>query len=216
MATFTPSQYRLQIDRFTADGITAAFRLTYKPMHVRSVTIDGLQKKAGYVGKHFFFLGYEALIDEHTSSLTFASPPRNTGQRNNIEVVYVYDPAVPAASSSSGSGIASAGQQFYAMYPTGSTPAAYGGRTPEKIKRQEVAGWKESDYLDYADFETATESDQAIPYALCQWLLRQSYGGDDDAFTVSEWHAWYDYALDHCPRFAREQPRRRYRLSARS
>jgi hypothetical protein len=102
------------------------------------------------------------------------------------------------------------------MYPTGSTSGGYTSRTPEKIKGHEVAGWRESDYLDYADFEAAVKADEPIPYALCQWLLRQSYGNSADAFTEGEWRDWYDYALDHCPRFAREQPRRRYRLSAQS
>ena len=107
-------------------------------------------------------------------------------------------------------GKAPPGQPVYAMYPTpaGAAPAVATRGPAEGLRRPEVAGWKESDYLDYADFAKAVEADEPISYALCQWLLRQSYGNVDDAFAESEWHDWYEYALDHCPRFAKEQPRR--------
>lgn len=99
----------------------------------------------------------------------------------------------------------SPGQAFYAMYPTSSWPAP---GTAAKPKKREIAGWKEYDYLDYADFDTAMKLNQEITYALCQWLIRQPHENPGDPFTQSEWNAWYRYALDHCPRFAREQPRR--------
>jgi len=211
MATFLPSQHQRQADRFTADGITDVFYLTYKPIYVRSVTIDGVQQKTGYVGKQFFFLGYDALIDEHASTLSFALPPPNTNKQNNIEVVYTYVPATPTPSNSTSPGKARlGGQQLYTMYPTGLVPTAPIKGPTEETKRCAVAGWNESDYLDYADFEKAVNADQPISYALCQWLLRQSYGNIADAFTESEWNDWYDYALDHCSRFAKEQPKRRH------
>ena len=212
MATFLPSQHRTQTDRFTADGNTDLFYLTHRPVSVYAVRIDGVHKKTGYVGKQFFFLGYEALIDEYTKTLSFAAPPPNTGKKNNIEVVYSYAPVRSATANSPMLGKAPPGQPVYAMYPTpaGAAPApAVATRGPaEGLRRPEVAGWKESDYLDYADFAKAVEADEPISYALCQWLLRQSYGNVDDAFAESEWHDWYEYALDHCPRFAKEQPRR--------
>ncbi len=41
-----------------------------------------------------------------------------------------------------------------------------------EVRRREVVGWQEWDYLDYADFEKAMKEDQPISYALCQWLVR--------------------------------------------
>ena len=96
----------------------------------------------------------------------------------------------------------SPGQAFYTMYPTGGGIAA-------KPKKREVATWKESDYLDYADFDNAIKLCHEISYALCQWLMRQPHDNPGDPFTQSEWTDWYKYALNHCPRFAQEQPRRR-------
>ena len=84
MATFLPSQHRTQIDKFTADGNTDMFYLTHRPVSVYAVRIDGMYKKTGHVGKQFFFLGYEALIDEYTKTLSFAAPPPNTGKQDNI------------------------------------------------------------------------------------------------------------------------------------
>ena len=89
------------------------------------------------------------------------------------------------------------------MTPTPKTAPA------QKAIRREVAGWQESDYLDYTDFENAMNADEPVSYALCQWLMRQPRGHVVDPFTDSQWEEWYTYALDHCPRFAQEQPKRR-------
>jgi hypothetical protein len=97
-------------------------------------------------------------------------------------------------------------QTFVAMYPTGSMPTAGMVGRP---KRREITGWKESDYLDFADFENAIKANQEISYALCQWLMLQPHDNPGDPFTQREWRDWYEYALTHCPRFAKEQPRRR-------
>ena len=100
----------------------------------------------------------------------------------------------------------SPGQAFVATYPTGSKPTT---GIAGKSKRREIAGWKESDYLDYADFENAIKANREISYALCQWLVRQPHDNPGEPFTQGEWGDWYEYALNHCPRFAKEQPRRR-------
>jgi hypothetical protein len=101
----------------------------------------------------------------------------------------------------------SVGQALYAMYPTaGHFPPTPFSDSRGKAKRREVAGWQESDYLDYADFDNAIKEDEPIPYALCQWLVRQAHDNIDDPFTDSQWEEWYEYALEHCPRFAKEQP----------
>jgi len=92
-------------------------------------------------------------------------------------------------------------------YPTGLTAAAPTKGTIARAKKGVIVGWRERDYLDYEDFENAVMQDQEIPYALCQWLMRQSYGNPGDPFTETEWDKWYQYALEHCERFAREQPR---------
>ncbi len=81
--------------------------------------------------------------------------------------------------------------------------------TGDRIKNQLVEGWRESDYLDYADFENAIKNNAPVSFALCQWLMRQSHGDTGDGFTDEGWYDWYYYALEHCPRFAQEQPRRR-------
>src|SRR5207302_5553643 len=78
--------------KFTADGNTDMFYLTHRPVSVYAVRIDGMYKKTGHVGKQFFFLGYEALIDEYTKTLSFAAPPPNTGKQDKIEIVYSYVP----------------------------------------------------------------------------------------------------------------------------
>ncbi len=97
----------------------------------------------------------------------------------------------------------------YYMFP--SNQAKPGSMsTSERIKKRQVEGWQESDYLDYADFENAIKKNEPVSFALCQWLIRQSYGSTGAAFTEEEWHTWYFYALEHCPRFAQEQPRRRF------
>jgi hypothetical protein len=98
----------------------------------------------------------------------------------------------------------------YYMFPSGQTKTG-STSTTGRVKNREVEGWRESDYLDYADFENAIEKDEPISFALCQWLMRQAHGNSSDGFTDSEWEEWYLYALEHCPRFANEQPRRRYR-----
>ncbi len=96
----------------------------------------------------------------------------------------------------------------YYMFPTHQKTGSMS--TGERIKNHQIEGWRESDYLDYADFENAIQKNEPVSFALCQWLVRQSYGDKDDAFTEDEWHDWYFYALEHCPRFAREQPRHRF------
>src|SRR5690348_13867632 len=82
--------------------------------------------------------------------------------------------------------------------------------TGDRIENHQVEGWSESDYLDYEDFENAIREDEPVSFALCQWLMRQSHGNNSDGFTDGEWEDWYYYALEHCPRFAQEQPRRRF------
>jgi hypothetical protein len=96
-------------------------------------------------------------------------------------------------------------QAFVAMYPTGAMPPT---GIAGKPKKREIAGWKEYDYLDYADFENAIKANKEISYALCQWLARQPHDSPGDPFTQNEWRDWYEYAVNHCPRFAKEQPRR--------
>src|SRR5437879_9591176 len=133
MATFLPSQHHTQIDKFTADGNTDIFYLTHRPVSVYAVRIDGMYKKTGHVGKQFFFLGYEALIDEYTKTLSFAAPPPNTGKQDNIEIVYSYVPVNSALF-----GVAPSGPPAYTMYRThavanptmpASGPAAGAGRS---------------------------------------------------------------------------------------
>src|SRR5258708_13317299 len=96
-----------------------------------------MYKKLCIVGMHFFFQGYEALINESASTLIFAAPPPNTRMLNNIEVVYIYDPARPTPIQSSVPSTASPGQVTYTMYPTGRitpTPKTSPPHTP--ISRQ--------------------------------------------------------------------------------
>ncbi len=57
----------------------------------------------------------------------------------------------------------------------------------------------------------AIMNDEQISFALCQWFMRQSHGTIGDGFTDEGWEEWYYYALEHCPRFAKEQPRWRRR-----
>ena len=110
--------------------------------------------------------------------------------------------------SSTSSGNASLPSFGHAMFPHANIPF----KTPptREVRRREVVGWQEWDYLDYADFEKAMKEDQSISYALCQWLVRQPHGNPGDPFTDSEWEEWYEYAVEHCSRFAREQPRTRW------
>jgi hypothetical protein len=106
-------------------------------------------------------------------------------------------------------GKASPGQTLYTMYyPTGVMPTAPIKGPDARAKKREIVGWKDWDYLDYEDFENAIKQDAEIPYALCQWLMRQPYSNPGDPFTENEWDEWYQYALEHCERFAREQPKR--------
>jgi hypothetical protein len=204
-----PVQHRVQIDKFTSDGVTDVFKLTHQPVQTQSVMVDGVYKKMGIVGMHFFFQGYEALINESASTVIFAAPPPNTRMLNNIEVVYIYDPARPTPIQSSVPSTALPGQVTYAMYPTGRMTPTPKTAPAQKAIGREVAGWQESDYLDYTDFETAMKANEPVSYALCQWLMRQSRGHVGDPFTDSQWEEWHTYALDHCPRFAQEQPKRR-------
>lgn len=209
MATSIPSQNRIQTDRFTSDGVSDMFHLTYQPLHTHTVMIDGVHKRVGIVGTHFFFQGYEVLVNEHIATINFFAPPAATKRRNNIEVIYTYDPAMPAPAATPAAYPQAFGQSLYAMFPTSSnTPTM---QPPQNnalrlTRRREITGWRESDYLDYADFENAIEGDLMITYALCQWLMRQSHGIPGDPFTDDEWQDWYEYAIEHCQRFAREQP----------
>ena len=101
------------------------------------------------------------------------------------------------------------GQIPYYVYSPGQAKTGPTATTIDRIKNREVEGWRDSDYLDYADFENAIEGDELISFALCQWLLRKSHGNIGDGFTDSQWEEWYLYALEHCPRFAQEQPKYR-------
>ena len=101
------------------------------------------------------------------------------------------------------------GQIPYYMFPSGQTKTGSSATTFDSVKYREVESWQESDYLDYEDFENAIETDEEVSFVLCQWLMRQSHGNIGDGFTDEEWEDWYFYALEHCPRFAEEQPRRR-------
>jgi hypothetical protein len=210
MATFTPTQNRVQTDKFTSDGVSDLFHLIYQPLHMHTVMIDGVLKRVGIVGTHFFFQGYEVLVNENNATINFAAPPAATKRRNNIEVIYTYDPAIPAATQSPYP--QTFGQSLYAMFPTNAaTPTIQPPQNNalRQIGRREITGWRESDYLDYADFENAMKDDLMITYALCQWLMRQSHGIPGDPFTDDEWQDWYEYAIEHCLRFAREQPKHR-------
>ena len=209
MISSLPAQHRVQIDKFTSDGVTDVFKLTHQPIQTQGVMVDGVHKKMGIVGVHFFFQGYEALINESASTVIFASPPPNRRTLNNIEVVYTYDPARPTPIQSSAPSPASPGQVTFTMYPTGRVTPIPKAAPAQKAIGHEVAGWQESDYLDYTDFENAMKADEPVPYALCQWLMLQSHGHVDDPFTDRQWREWYIYALDHCPRFAQDQPKRR-------
>src|SRR5215831_21203180 len=69
----------------------------------------------------------------------------------------------------------------YYMFP--STHAKTGSMsTSDRINNNLVQGWQESDYLDYADFVNAIKNDEPVSFALCQWLIRQPHGNDDDGF----------------------------------
>jgi hypothetical protein len=124
--------------------------------------------------------------------------------QDNTNRAHTYDPYHYGITALNTSQSTAFGQIPYYMFPkTGSTT------TIDKVKNLEVEGWQESDYLDYADFENAIKQDEPISFALCQWLMRQPHGNNCDGFTDGEWEKWYFYALEHCPRFADEQPRRR-------
>ncbi|MEO8970783.1 MAG: hypothetical protein ABI406_04185 [Ktedonobacteraceae bacterium] len=204
MATFTPAQNRIQTDRFTSDGVTDMFGLTYQPLHTHTVMIDGVHKKVGIVGTHFFFQGYDVLVNERNATINFASPPAATRRRNNIEVIYTYDPAQPTPNPALFP--VQSNQLLYAMYPTSLAASPLHKNAVQETKQRQIVSWRESDYL---DFEAAIMGDLLITYALCQWLMRQSHGNSGDPFTNDEWQEWYEYAIEHCPRFAREQPKHR-------
>lgn len=192
------THYQVQTDRFTSDGVTDTFHLTHQPFQTYTFMLNGVRKRIGVVGSHFFFQGYDALVNEQAYTLNFAVPPVSTGKQDNIELVYTYDPTVPVAPSG----------PTLLGHPTGlSATAATKGGTKE-VRRREVRGWEEWDYLDYADFENAMRANEPITYALCQWFIRQAYGNPEDPFTESEWDEWYQYAQEHCPRFAKERSRR--------
>jgi hypothetical protein len=70
-----------------------------------------------------------------------------------------------------------------------------------------IPGWELWDYQNWRDFAAAMREDKPIEYAICVWLMQQE--STDLAFQDSEWSVWYHYARKHCPRFDREQPRRR-------
>ena len=92
-------------------------------------------------------------------------------------------------------------------YPTGPTPLSPTKGSITRANKGEIRGWNDWDYQDYEDFENSIEQDAEISYALCQWFMRQPYGNPGDPFTEAQWDDWYQYALDHCQRFAKEQPR---------
>ncbi len=70
-----------------------------------------------------------------------------------------------------------------------------------------IPGWEPWDYQNWRDFAATMHADKPIEYAMCMWLMQQE--SNDLAFRGGEWSEWYRYARKHCPRFDREQPRRR-------
>ena len=143
MATFTPAQNRIQTDRFTSDGMTDMFALTYQPLHTHTVMIDGVHKKVGIVGTHFFFQGYEVLVNERNATINFAAPPPGTRRRNNIEVIYTYDPTLPPPNPALLPG--QSGQLLYAMYPNSPAALPFHKDPVQEPKKREIVGWRESD-----------------------------------------------------------------------
>jgi hypothetical protein len=129
--------------------------------------------------------------------------------QNNTDTAHTCDPYLYGITLLSNTQANTFGQIPYYMFPSGQTTTGSTTTTIDGVRDREVEGWQESDYLDYEDFENAIENDEAVSFALCQWLMRQSHGNIGDGFTDEEWDEWYFYALEHCPRFAAEQPRRR-------
>lgn len=128
--------------------------------------------------------------------------------QDNTQIAQIYDPQHHGITLLNTSQSTSFGQIPYYMFPSGQTNTG-STATISRVKNREVEGWRESDYLDYDDFESAIKKDEPVSFALCQWLMRQPHGNTGDGFTDREWEEWYFYALEHCPRFADEQPRRR-------
>ena len=127
--------------------------------------------------------------------------------QENTETAHTLDPYLNGITLLSTPNTNSFGQIPYYMVPSGQTKTGSTATTIDRVQNREVEGWKESDYLYYEDFKNAIERDEQISFALCQWLLRQSHGNSGDAFTDRVWKEWYHYALEHCPRFAQEQPK---------
>jgi hypothetical protein len=75
---------------------------------------------------------------------------------------------------------------------------------PEVLKN--VPGWRDYDYLDYSDVIQAMRIGEPLSYAQCQWLMKQDE--KSEAFPAGLWSRLYIYAIDTCPPFAREQPKR--------
>ena len=101
------------------------------------------------------------------------------------------------------------GELLVVEYPfndPGQSPAAPAALNSQAEPRN-IPGWEPWDYQNWRDFAAAMREDQPIEYAMCVWLMQQE--PNDLAFRDGEWSEWYHYAREHCPRFDREQPRRR-------
>jgi len=101
------------------------------------------------------------------------------------------------------------GELLLVEYPfeDSNQPPAVFAASKSQAEPWTIPGWESWDYQNWHDFAAAMHEDRPIEYAMCVWLLQQE--STDLAFPDGEWAAWYHYAREHCPRFDREQPRRR-------
>src|SRR5947199_3749833 len=113
--------------------------------------------------------------------------------QDNTHIAQAYDPYHYGITLLNTPQSTSFGQISYYMFPSGQAKTR-STATISRVKNREVESWRESDYLDYEDFENAIKRDEPVSFALCQWLMRQSHGNTGDGFTDSEWEEWYFYA----------------------
>jgi hypothetical protein len=92
----------------------------------------------------------------------------------------------------------------------------YGSISPSGIltytpAEQEPSGYiqvpsafaEEHERKDYITIKEAMLNGNELDFSQCTWIVYHK-----DAFPEGEYDEWYQYALEHCPRFAKEQPKR--------
>jgi len=202
-STINPYQQVREVIHF--DGLKDRFPLAYPPLlgqaqyGYSAINSRGNPVFIGIMGQDSFTT-YDALLDVSMPSTPMIEFRLVHRKGEQVIFTYYYDPFQAMSMQLTNTRLnqyanASASASSYSLVST----------IPPKEEEREKSrpAVPESDYLDYLDIEAAMREGGEVTYAHCQWLLQQEH--NTLLFTENTWERWYTYAVEHCPRFAKDE-----------